>query len=73
MNAPIHDGYHFNVMRRAIDLIDDADPKLSLNALAEKMNMSPAHFQRLFTQWVGVSPKRYQQYLALGAGQGHVG
>ena len=28
--------------------------------------MSPAHFQRLFSQWVGVSPKRYQQYLALG-------
>ncbi|MEL7256226.1 MAG: bifunctional helix-turn-helix domain-containing protein/methylated-DNA--[protein]-cysteine S-methyltransferase [Pseudomonadota bacterium] len=66
MNAPTHDGYHFNVMRRAIDLIDDAEPKLSLNDLAEKMNMSPAHFQRLFTQWVGVSPKRYQQYLALG-------
>jgi AraC family transcriptional regulator of adaptative response/methylated-DNA-[protein]-cysteine methyltransferase len=29
------------------------------------MSMSPAHFQRVFTQWVGVSPKRYQQYLAL--------
>jgi AraC family transcriptional regulator, regulatory protein of adaptative response / methylated-DNA-[protein]-cysteine methyltransferase len=29
------------------------------------MDMSPAHFQRVFTQWVGVSPKRYQQYLAL--------
>lgn len=66
MNAPAHNGYHFNVMRRAIDLIDDAGPMLSLNDLAEKMNMSPAHFQRVFTQWVGVSPKRYQQYLALG-------
>ena len=30
------------------------------------MQMSPAHFQRLFSAWVGVSPKRYQQYLALG-------
>jgi AraC family transcriptional regulator of adaptative response/methylated-DNA-[protein]-cysteine methyltransferase len=28
--------------------------------------MSPAHFQRVFSQWVGVSPKRYQQYLTLG-------
>ena len=27
--------------------------------------MSPAHFQRLFSNWVGVSPKRYQQFLAL--------
>jgi AraC family transcriptional regulator of adaptative response/methylated-DNA-[protein]-cysteine methyltransferase len=29
------------------------------------MGMSPAHFQRTFSAWVGVSPKRYQQYLAL--------
>jgi AraC family transcriptional regulator, regulatory protein of adaptative response / methylated-DNA-[protein]-cysteine methyltransferase len=29
------------------------------------MGMSPAHFQRIFSQWVGVSPKRYQQYLTL--------
>ena len=58
--------YHFAVMRRAIDYIDKAtDRPLSLNALAAEMNMSPAHFQRLFSQWVGVSPKRYQQYLAL--------
>ena len=39
---------------------------MSLNELASKMDMSPAHFQRLFSQWVGVSPKRYQQYLTLG-------
>ena len=30
------------------------------------MSMSPAQFQRIFSQWVGVSPKRYQQYLTLG-------
>jgi len=30
------------------------------------MGMSPAHFQRIFSAWVGVSPKRYRQYLALG-------
>jgi AraC family transcriptional regulator of adaptative response/methylated-DNA-[protein]-cysteine methyltransferase len=39
---------------------------LSLPDLAARMNMSPAHFQRVFSQWVGVSPKRYQQYLTLG-------
>lgn len=66
MNAEPSQSYHYHVMRRAIDLIDQAEEPLSLNALAEQMNMSPAHFQRLFTQWVGVSPKRYQQYLALG-------
>ncbi len=66
MNAQTKDGYHFQVMRRAIDLIDQGGPGQSLNDLASEMSMSPAHFQRLFTTWVGVSPKRYQQYLALG-------
>jgi AraC family transcriptional regulator of adaptative response/methylated-DNA-[protein]-cysteine methyltransferase len=66
MNAEPQQSYHYHVMRRAIDLIDGAEGPLPLNDLARDMNMSPAHFQRLFTQWVGVSPKRYQQYLALG-------
>ena len=58
--------YHFQIMRRAIDLID-ARPEAarSLDALAAEMNLSAAHFQRVFSQWVGISPKRYQQYLAL--------
>jgi AraC family transcriptional regulator of adaptative response/methylated-DNA-[protein]-cysteine methyltransferase len=60
------DRYHFHVIRRAIDEIDRAGSPLSLEALAARMDMSPAHFQRVFTAWVGVSPKRYQQYLALG-------
>ena len=38
---------------------------LSLEALAARLSMSPAHFQRIFSAWVGVSPKRYQQYLTL--------
>ncbi len=59
------EGYHFQVMRRAIDLIDAAEAPVSLDALAEAMDMSPAHFQRIFSRWVGVSPKRYQQYLTL--------
>lgn len=58
--------YHYRVIRRAIDLIDDTPRALSLDELAAEMAMSPAHFQRLFSRWVGVSPKRYQQYLALG-------
>lgn len=60
------DGYHFGVMRRAIDLIDASEEPLTLEVLAARMGMSPAHFQRVFSRWVGVSPKRYQQYLMLG-------
>jgi AraC family transcriptional regulator of adaptative response/methylated-DNA-[protein]-cysteine methyltransferase len=58
--------YHYHVIRRAIERIDAAEDRLSLDALAAEIGMSPAHFQRLFSNWVGVSPKRYQQYLALG-------
>lgn len=64
--TPTETGYHYQVMRRAIDLLDAAETPISLEALAQSMQMSPAHFQRLFSAWVGVSPKRYQQYLALG-------
>ena len=60
------DTYHYAVIARAIDEIDAADAPLSLDDLAARMNMSPAHFQRTFSAWVGVSPKRYQQYLTLG-------
>ena len=58
-------GYHYNVMRRAIELIDSPEAPQNLDDLAAAMDMSPAHFQRLFSAWVGVSPKRYQQYLKL--------
>ena len=58
--------YHYNVMRRALDLLDGTDGALSLSELSARMDMSPAHFQRLFSSWVGVSPKKYQQYLTLG-------
>jgi AraC family transcriptional regulator, regulatory protein of adaptative response / methylated-DNA-[protein]-cysteine methyltransferase len=58
--------YHYNVIRRALDVIDAAPaPGPSLDDLARALGMSPAHLQRVFSRWVGVSPKRYQQYLAL--------
>ena len=57
--------YHYQVIARALNHIDEGGPSLTLDDLASRMNMSPAHFQRVFSQWVGVSPKRYQQYLAL--------
>ena len=58
--------YHYRVIARALQIIDAEGPALTLEALAARMRMSPAHFQRVFSQWVGVSPKRYQQYLTLG-------
>jgi AraC family transcriptional regulator of adaptative response/methylated-DNA-[protein]-cysteine methyltransferase len=58
--------YHFEVMRRAIDVIDVAGPQARLEDVAAEMGMSAAHFQRVFSDWAGISPKRFAQYLALG-------
>lgn len=58
--------YHYAVMARAIAIIDaHGGQPLPLADLARKMDMSEAHVQRVFTAWVGVSPKRYQQFLTL--------
>ena len=64
--ADLSPAYHYQVIARALQVIDAEGPALTLDHLAGRMNMSPAHFQRVFSQWVGVSPKRYQQYLTLG-------
>lgn len=37
----------------------------SLEELANVVGLSPSHFQRLFTDWAGVSPKKFIQYLSL--------
>jgi AraC family transcriptional regulator of adaptative response/methylated-DNA-[protein]-cysteine methyltransferase len=36
-----------------------------LDQIAEKVNLSPFHFQRLFTEWAGISPKKFLQFLSL--------
>lgn len=60
------DRYHYAVIRRAIEAIDAAGgTPLPLDELAARVGLSPAHLQRTFSAWVGVSPKRYQQYLTL--------
>ena len=35
----------------------------TLAEVAESVNLSEYHFQRLFTRWVGISPKRFLQFL----------
>ncbi|WP_423149660.1 bifunctional helix-turn-helix domain-containing protein/methylated-DNA--[protein]-cysteine S-methyltransferase [Rubrolithibacter danxiaensis] len=36
-----------------------------LEEVAEKVNLSPFHFQRVFTEWAGVSPKKFLQYITV--------
>jgi len=35
----------------------------ALSEMAKSVNLSEYHFQRLFSRWVGISPKRFMQYL----------
>jgi AraC family transcriptional regulator of adaptative response/methylated-DNA-[protein]-cysteine methyltransferase len=42
----------------------------NLDDVAEKVHLSPFHFQRLFTDWAGISPKKFLQYLSLDYAKG---
>jgi AraC family transcriptional regulator of adaptative response/methylated-DNA-[protein]-cysteine methyltransferase len=58
--------YHYGVVKRAIEVIDlSGGAPLPLEELARELQMSPAHLQRLFSGWAGISPKKYQQFLTL--------
>lgn len=37
----------------------------SLDEIATAVGISPFHFQRLFSDWAGVSPKKFMQYLSI--------
>ncbi|WP_367897856.1 methylated-DNA--[protein]-cysteine S-methyltransferase [Leptospira sp. WS58.C1] len=42
----------------------------SLEDVANKLRLSPHHFQRMFTDWAGVSPKKFLQYTTLEYAKG---
>ena len=42
-----------------------ADEHPELAAVARRSGLSEHHFQRLFTRWAGVSPKRFLQFLTI--------
>jgi AraC family transcriptional regulator, regulatory protein of adaptative response / methylated-DNA-[protein]-cysteine methyltransferase len=51
---------------RAIGFLHDhAATRPDLPRVARHVGLSEFHFQRLFTRWAGVSPKRYLQYLTV--------
>ncbi len=37
----------------------------TLEEIARQIELSPSHFQRLFTTWAGTSPKKFLQYITL--------
>jgi AraC family transcriptional regulator of adaptative response/methylated-DNA-[protein]-cysteine methyltransferase len=50
---------------RAIRFLEEhASRRPSLAEVARSAGLSPSHFQRLFTRWAGISPKRFLQFLS---------
>ena len=51
---------------QAIEFINaNAKQQSSLENIAAHLHLSPFHFQRLFSQWAGVAPKKYLQILTV--------
>lgn len=42
----------------------------SLDDIAAAINLSPFHFQRIFSDWAGVSPKKFMQYISIEYAKG---
>lgn len=57
---------HFARIAQAIEYINTHfKQQPNLEEVAEKIHLSPAHFQRMFTEWAGVSPKIFLQYISV--------
>lgn len=57
---------NYNRIADAIDYIKaNFREQPNLDAVAEKVHLSPFHFQRLFTEWAGTSPKKFLQYISV--------
>ena len=56
----------FERIRKAIEYIQcNFKDQPNLDEVAAYLHLSPAHFQRLFTEWAGTSPKKFLQYISL--------
>ncbi|MBL4645860.1 MAG: 6-O-methylguanine DNA methyltransferase [Hyphomicrobiales bacterium] len=56
----------YDVVRRIIEFIsENYRDQPSLEVLADLVNLSPFHLQKLFTRWAGLSPKGFLQAVTL--------
>lgn len=54
---------NYNRIAEAIEYIKtNFKEQPNLNEVANKVHLSPFHFQRLFSEWVGTSPKKFLQF-----------
>ncbi len=57
---------NYNRIAKAIEYINtNFKEQPNLDEVAEHVNLSPFHFQRLFIEWAGTSPKKFLQYTTI--------
>ncbi len=55
---------HYQLIEQAIQYIElNVHRQPELEEIAAAVGLSEYHFQRLFTRWAGISPKRFMQFL----------
>lgn len=58
--------YNYERISKTINFIkNNFQEQPTLNEMAEHLNLSPHHFQKLFKSWIGISPKKYLQYITI--------
>jgi len=63
-DVSVEQGKHYETVARAIEYIrGHASQQPALSDIAAAVNLSEFHLQRLFSEWAGISPKRFLQYL----------
>ena len=56
---------YYRIEKAIAFLSENFSVQPDLDEIARKVYMSPFHFQKIFTDWVGISPKKFLQYLTL--------
>ena len=57
---------HYNRIAAAIEYIkNNFKQQPNLDKVAEQVHLSPFHFQRLFSEWAGTTPKKFLQYISI--------
>ena len=58
--------HNFERIKEAIAFLQENYKKQpSLDEIAAQIHLSPFHFQKLFTEWAGISPKKFLQFLTI--------
>ena len=66
MNTEFSPMSDYERIAEAISFIESqCNDQPALDEIAAHLHLSPFHFQRLFSRWAGVTPKRYLQILTL--------